>query len=1337
MHRLSRPLSHINAAWHAIRSRAGLVDVRMHDLRHSFASRALAACLFLLVAFALPGHAQTLEETRRSGDCRDLSSRGPNCGIGSSIDRRPLGYSEQGAIQSASDADLWSVILQRGQTYVIDVKGSGDQGGDNGGTLPDPSVEIYELFWSARTGWSGTLRASNDNASGTNNNASVVYTYPSGTQPQTPIGIRVSGANGAMGSYTVSIRAGIDCAADSTTTCTIAVGSSVKDALIPAGDVDAWAVTLQGGRTYQIDMRGKDSVGGTLEDPYLALHNPSNTEVANSDDDGTGKDARVSYMVPAGDGGRHIISLREVNDATGTYTLTVKDVTDCGDDTTTMCTIAVGSSVRDGLSSPSGDVDVWVVMLEGGKTYQIDLRGKDSGGGTLPDPLLILFPPGDGLIATLTEVARSDDDGIGKDAQVSYMVPASDGGRYFIQASEQFNAAGTYTLSVTEITSSGQEEVTTPVATVTETTDCPATTPTCTFDVGDTVDGALSTSSDIDSWLVDLDAGKTYQFDIEGRNGGDGALPDPTIILYDTGNTEAGSSSTQFIHAVETGDGGTYTLDVESDASNTGGYRITVTDITPSRQQSVREEAPPPAPPLTAEFRNVPAEHDGSSTFTFELHFSEAPKGLSFRTLRGNSFFDISNGTVTKAKRLVRKDNSGWRVTVEPDSDADVTIGLLPALPTADCSEAAVVCTAEGTRLLVGAATLVPGPASFSVADTSVQEAPGATLDFVVSLSRARHEATTVDYATGDGTATQGADYTATSATLIFEVGERAKTVSVEVLDDVHDDDGETVILTLSNASAPTRIATATATGTIDNTDPMPQAWLARFGRAAADNALGAIEARFRDDATQPRESHLTIGGLRVHTLLAQSRQGPAGRPLAGGPLAGTYEADGKPLGLFPAHGNGAGQHWQGAGGSLVHDSPVSDAAGQGGGPGAAGTSAARRLPRLRDLLLGASFFYSPDTSAPSGRLGHWAAWGATATTRFAGAEGPTSLDGEVATATLGLDSRWDRWMAGVALAFSEGQGAYTHTEGIGGEVSSSLSSLHPYAQFELNDRTSLWGVIGYGAGGLTLTPERAQNALETDLTSTMAAFGGRGTVTAFSGTAGTFELAVVSDARVTRTVSEAVESLMGATGATRRVRLLLEGRGSLSLATGGVLTPTVEAGLRYDDGDAETGAGVEIGAGLDYASGRLAVGLKARGLMAHEDTAYREWGLSASLGYQPRDDGSGLSLNLGSAWGVTQSGVQSLWSRPDAAGVARGGAVIGAGPQFQAQLGYGVVGPRRGMLWVPYVGADSGGGAQALQMGVRLASGSSINAELRIGRRQGLQGEPEHAVELRGSMRW
>ena len=53
--------------------------------------------------------------------------------------------------------------------------------------------------------------------------------------------------------------------------------------------------------------------------------------------------------------------------------------------------------------------------------------------------------------------------------------------------------------------------------------------------------------------------------------------------------------------------------------------------------------------------------------------------------------------------------------------------------------------------------------------------------------------------------------------------------------------------------------------------------------------------------------------------------------------------------------------------------------------------------------------------------------------------------DGEVATATVGVDSRRGRWHAGLAMAYSVGDGLYTHATAAGGGVRSSLASVHPF----------------------------------------------------------------------------------------------------------------------------------------------------------------------------------------------------------------------------------------------------------------------------------------------------
>ena len=112
-------------------------------------------------------------------------------------------------------------------------------------------------------------------------------------------------------------------------------------------------------------------------------------------------------------------------------------------------------------------------------------------------------------------------------------------------------------------------------------------------------------------------------------------------------------------------------------------------------------------------------------------------------------------------------------------------------------------------------------------------EGDDATLDFVVTLDPAAAAVVTVDYATSNGTATAGDDYTATSGTLTFAAGETTKTVSVPVLDDLAEDDGETVNFALSNASG-AHIGDGAAVGTIRNTEDTDGILVSNLGQQAA-----------------------------------------------------------------------------------------------------------------------------------------------------------------------------------------------------------------------------------------------------------------------------------------------------------------------------------------------------------------------------------------------------------------------------------------------------------------------------------------------------------------------
>ena len=127
---------------------------------------------------------------------------------------------------------------------------------------------------------------------------------------------------------------------------------------------------------------------------------------------------------------------------------------------------------------------------------------------------------------------------------------------------------------------------------------------------------------------------------------------------------------------------------------------------------------------------------------------------------------------------------------------------------------------------------LPPGPARgtiqddevfLTLSDASAEEASG-KLEFAVTASRlsAGQEPVTVDYATGDVTATAGADYQAVSGTLTFTAERAEQVITVPVTDDAIDEPDETLAVVLSNV-ANAVLKVASAEGTILDDDPSPQ----------------------------------------------------------------------------------------------------------------------------------------------------------------------------------------------------------------------------------------------------------------------------------------------------------------------------------------------------------------------------------------------------------------------------------------------------------------------------------------------------------------------------------
>ena len=383
-----------------------------------------------------------------------------------------------------------------------------------------------------------------------------------------------------------------------------------------------------------------------------------------------------------------------------------------------------------------------------------------------------------------------------------------------------------------------------------------------------------------------------------------------------------------------------------------------------------------------------------------------------------------------------------------------------------------------------------PDTARVSVRDTHAFELPRWNLNFRVYLSRLMRGPVRVDYATSDGTAIAGSDYRATSGTLTFWPGETTKTVAVPVLDDYHDEGPERMTLTLSNPrpASRVRLVDATAEGVIGNADPMPRAWIGRFGRTVADQVLDAVDERMGAAPAPGVEARL--GGQRIDPetalpsleasplSMAQEESAPGDDLLPGTSFSLTGKAHGD--GLVSVWGRGAVTHLTGR-----------DAAGPAAG-------------------------------------------------------GDVAVDGEVASGLLGVDWTRGPWTTGLVVSRSQGDGGY---RGAGaGDVASTLTGVWPWTRYAVGERLSVWGAAGYGDGSLTLEP-RAEDgtragAIRTDLDLWMAAVGLRGV--ALDGGDEGFTLAVKTDAMTVHTTSDAVSgaggNLAAAEAEATRLRLGLEG---------------------------------------------------------------------------------------------------------------------------------------------------------------------------------------------------
>ncbi len=695
----------------------------------------------------------------------------------------------------------------------------------------------------------------------------------------------------------------------------------------------------------------------------------------------------------------------------------------------------------------------------------------------------------------------------------------------------------------------------------------------------------------------------------------------------------------------------------------------------------------------------------------------------------------IAKGTTAAGFSVATGDDE----THEPDGAVTVTLKAGEGYTVAGApGEAATVTVTDNDAV---------GGAVLSVADAEVTEGEGLpVMVFTVSLSAPAPAPVQVYVSTRPSTpvsAIPKVDYAPASYALPFRAGQTEKQVYVRIYDDSHDEDPETFEVVLSKAQGAT-IGDGVAVGTIVNSDPMPAAWLARFGRTVAQQALDGIAGRLAAPRTPGAQG--TLAG-QAFTLRPRGGDDPA-------PAAGTSLLAGLAAQVLPTLPNGG----LGAGPPSGFDPTAPGGAGIGG--------PATRTLTLRDILLGSSF---TATGQPDAHGGSVAFWGRAAQATFEGREGTFALDGETTTAMLGTDYARDRWLLGVTLLQSLGTGGYDDRDATpaaacatltaamtaalpaglcngavregAGAVESTLTAAVPYAAFQASEHLKLWGAAGYGVGEVTLAPETG-GTLKTDIAWTMAEVGLRGTVLAPppAGTGPT--LAVTSDALWARTTSEQVRhGLAASNSAVTRLRLGLEGQWPVVLETLGQLTPTLAVGARHDGGEAETGFGVELGGGLAWTAPQfgLALTLEGRTLLTHRDEDFQDQGVAAAFTFDPDPTTPrGPSVTLRQDWGGQATGGVDALFAADPLTQRQGTTATQSRWAAEAAWGFPAFGGR--FTGSPHVGVGLAPGTRDYRLGWRLvpaSPASALSLALQATRRELDAAPPEHTVGLELSTQW
>ena len=744
--------------------------------------------------------------------------------------RVSVGGSATGVIDHGGDRDWFAVTLDQGHTYRFDLEGAPT----GAGTLPDAYLRgIHDA--------QGNLIAGTmDNNAGEGLNARKTFTAEtSGTYYVS------AGAWGhQQGTYKLTatdLTAADAHTEDTSTTGTIAAGGSATGAIDYGGDRDWFAVTLEQGHTYRFDLEGAPTGAGTLPDAYLrGIHDAQGNLIAGTTDNsgGEGRNARKTFTAETS--GTYYVSAGAWGDQEGTYRLTATDLTDLDEAptqedpptqenpptpedaptsqrtpgsepedadlpqaVTTQGRVSVNGPPVTGKIESLWDQDWFAVELVAGREYTIDVRGRETGDGTLIDPTIfgVFDSEGDWMPGTY-----GDDGGVGINARVSFTVPED--GTYYVSPAgngDTYSGIGTYEL---EVRSSDTEE--TSDVTGADEDEAPTFVEArYTFVLAENVDGSET----------------PVALGTVAANDPEGAAPTYSIV--------GGNESGLFTINAATGEL-FYTGAGEDYESGTTGHELTVRASDGSLHSDVAvsvsvTDVDEPLPTVSEGSTDLPAGIDTTGrvlvgeSASGEIRARDDRDWFAVELTAGTTYLFALEGSGTEAGTLSEPylagiyDAEGGLMGGTSGHHRGEGRNVRVAFTAPEDGTYYASAGAEGDQQGSYRLTVTKATSSIHVSDAEAHESDG-VLVFRVSLDEASAQPVTVRYATADGTAVAGEDYEPVSGELEFAPGETEKDVEVPLIDDSVEDSGETFGLWLGDAVG-ALLADSEATGTIYNSE--------------------------------------------------------------------------------------------------------------------------------------------------------------------------------------------------------------------------------------------------------------------------------------------------------------------------------------------------------------------------------------------------------------------------------------------------------------------------------------------------------------------------------------